>query len=36
MRKHVILEVSEKEVQEQYNSMKVDFKAIKKPEGVQS
>jgi hypothetical protein len=30
MKKHVILEVSEKEVQEQYDSMKVDFKVLKK------
>jgi len=32
MKKHVVLVVSEKEVQEQYDSMKVDFKALKKSE----
>jgi len=30
MRKHVILEVSEKEVREQYDSLAIDLKILKK------
>ena len=32
MKKHIILQVSEEEVREQYDSMAVDFKVIKHSE----